>query len=190
MKLRARILLGGFGLALAALSPACSREPLPGETEEVFATESEVPVVVKATAQRICERLGSGSTGKWAWDRESQDWEVELLGLTRVAELDILPDGRFSELELVYRLAEVEATLPDVAATIHERCRDDSRVFVELSLRNEAHLDPLPDLKSAWTRDGVVMEFQCSNGRDFELDARHMVLEHRVDDIEGALQDE
>jgi hypothetical protein len=162
----------------------CSRSSQAGGPEEVETAEGEVPLVVRSTAQRICERLGPARTGRWAWDDESGDWEVEVLGLTRQAELDILPDGRFSELELVHSVAEVESVLPEVATTIRQKCHDDERVLVELSLRNERHLEPVPDLGLAWTLDAVVLEFQCSNGHDFELDARHMLREDKLDDVE------
>jgi hypothetical protein len=165
---------------------ACGPAIEPGAPEEVLTAEADVPLVVRATARRICERLGPARTGRWAWDEESGDWEVEVLGLARQAELDILPDGRFSELELVHGLAEVRAALPEVALTIDQKCHDDERVLVELSLRSEAHLDPLPELAAAWALDAVVLEFQCRNGRDFELDARHLLREDRVDDIERA----
>lgn len=172
-------------LALALLLAGCSRTSQVGGAEETTTAESEVPLVVRSTAQRVCQRLGTATTGRWQWDEESQDWEVQVLGLTRQAELDILPDGRFSELELVHALAEVEAALPEIAATIHQKCRQES-ALIELSLRSEAHLDPLPDLKSAWALDAVVLEFQCTSGRDFELDARHLLLEDKIDDVEEA----
>lgn len=44
--------------------------------------------------------------------------ECSFVGLSRQAELDILPDGGFSELELVCGLGEIAATLPDEATFI------------------------------------------------------------------------
>jgi hypothetical protein len=176
MTLEARVLL-----LSALLTTACAREG----AEEVHAAESEVPVVVRAAGERIATQLG-GTLGEWAWDRESLDWEVAVLGLTRQAELDILPDGRFSELELVHSLDEVQAALPRVFQQIQAHCHDDRRAFVELSLRREEYLVALPTLAEAWERDGVVLEFQCSNGNDYELDARELLLEHRLDDTESA----
>lgn len=159
--------------------PACGRDG----AEEVQAAESEVPLAVRATGERIATQLG-GTLGAWVWDRESLDWEVAVLGLARQAELDILPDGRFSELELVHGLDELQAALPAVFAQVQSRCHDDRRAFVELSLRREEYLAKPPTLAEAWELDGVVLEFQCSNGIDYELDARELVLEHRLDDRE------
>jgi hypothetical protein len=70
-----------------------------------------------------------------------------------------------------------------VAASIREKCREAPDVLIELSLRREEHLLDLPDLERAWTLSGVVLEFQCPNGRDFELDAKNMLIEHPVDDV-------
>jgi len=160
--------------------PSCAPDSGP---EEVLAAEGEVPGVVVAAAERVAERLG-GELGAWVWDRESLDWEVPLLGLARQAELDILPDGRFSELELVHTLAEVEAAVPAAAAAIRQRCGGEQDAFIELSLRSERHLEPLLTLAQAWQLDSVVLEFQCASGADYELDARNLLLEHRLDDRE------
>ena len=53
---------------------------------------------------------------------------------------------------------------------------------LELSLRRPALLADLPTLAEAWTRSGVVLEFQCPNGWDFELDALGTYVSSRVDD--------
>jgi hypothetical protein len=167
---------------LATLVIGCSPAPFPGEKEEVHAATRDVPPEVRAKAVQVCELLGATTT-EWFWDRESEDWEVVLEGMSRIAELDVLPSGEFSELELVYTLAEVEEILPGVAVSIREKCRDDPDVLIELSLRREEYLKDVPDLGFAWTLSGVVLEFQCPNGRDFELDAKNMLIEHPVDDI-------
>jgi hypothetical protein len=119
----------------------------------------------------------------WYWDSEDNVWETTLAGLPRRAELDVEPDGRFSELELVYDLAEVEQVLADVARTIRSKCHADSGIFVELSLRREEYLDAISELREAWSKDGVVLEFQGPNRQDFEMDARGMILSHPVDDV-------
>lgn len=171
-------------LALPVLaSLACSPDGS-GGMEEVHAADRDVPAVVRTKASEIAALLG-GRLGDWAFDTESRDWECQVLGLARQAELDVLPDGTFSELELVYALDEVETLLPDVARTIHQRCGEDRRVLVELSLRGEAWLAPLLEMQEAWTRDKVVIEFQCHNGSDFEMDARGMLVEDPMDDVEG-----
>lgn len=170
-------------LALLVPCLACSPEG-PGGMEEVHAADRDVPAVVRAKASEIAGLLG-GHLGDWAWDAESDDWECQVLGLSRQAELDVLPDGTFSELELVYPLAEVETLLPDVARTIHQRCGEDRRVLVELSLRSEAWLAPILEMQEAWTRDKVVIEFQCHNGSDFEMDARGMLVEDPMDDVDA-----
>jgi hypothetical protein len=169
-------------MLLALLVLACSPDGR-GGMEEVHAADSEVPAVVRTKASEIAALIGA-RLGDWAWDTESEDWECQVLGLSRKAELDVLPDGTFSELELVYPLSEVEALLPDVARTIHQRCGEDRRVLVELSLRSEAWLAPILEMQAAWTRDKVVIEFQCHNGSDFEMDARGMLIEDPMDDVE------
>ncbi|HEX6885843.1 MAG TPA: hypothetical protein VF530_20885 [Planctomycetota bacterium] len=171
-------------LLLAFLAGACDRTSQAGGPEEVAKAEAEVPEAVRATARRVCQLLGPARTGRWAWDEESGDWEVELLGLARQAELDILTDGTFSELELAHTFAEIQAVLPEVAETIRQKCHAED-AFIELSLRSEAHLAPLLELEPAWARDAVVLEFQCKSGRDFELDARRMMLEAAHDDLEA-----
>jgi hypothetical protein len=96
--------------------------------------------------------------------------------------LDIRTDGTFSELELAYELAEVEEALPELAEKIRDMCHVDDGMFIELSLRREELLNPLPTLAEAWKLSGVVLEFQCPNGRDFEMDARGAVGISQIDD--------
>jgi len=167
------------------LLSACAPEPVPGEREEVATPEVDVPPVVLEMGQVCCERLGGARLGDWYWDQEDDAWEVTLGGLPRIAELDILPDGTFSELELVYGIEEIEAVLPDIAKLVRSKCRGDEGVVIELSLRLEQYLDDIPDLERAWNLSGVVLEFQCPNGRDIEIDARGMIIEKPVDDTDG-----
>jgi hypothetical protein len=167
---------------LVATLAACSRGPSPGETEEVPTATEKVPAVVREAAAGFCDRLGGARCEQWYWDREDEVWECILSGLSRRAEIDVVPDGSFSELELVYEYAEIESILPDIAEFIRTKCRGGDDVFVELSLRREAYLDDIPDLEEAWSMSGVVLEFQCPNGRDFEIDARGMGVESHVDD--------
>ena len=179
-------LLSAAALVLgAASSSACAPSPVPGESEEVATPEKDVPAVVLEAAELSCERLGGARLGDWYWDQEDNAWEVTLGGLTRLAELDILPDGTFSELELVYGIEEIEAVLPDIAKLVRSKCRGDEGVVIELSLRLEQYLDDIPDLERAWNLSGVVLEFQCPNGRDVEIDARGMIIEKPVDDTDG-----
>jgi len=133
-------------------------------------------------AELCCERLGHARLGDWYWDDEDDSWEVKLGGLKRLAELDILPDTTFSELELVYTFEEIEADLPDVAAVIRSKCHCDEGIFIEISLRQDRFLDDLPELATAWKQSGVVLEFTCPNGVDVEIDARGMGLEKHLDD--------
>ncbi|NUP95013.1 MAG: hypothetical protein HUU28_02505 [Planctomycetaceae bacterium] len=163
---------------------ACSKDPLPGQTEEVPTVEGDVPVEVRLAATKLCARLGKTTTGAWVWDTEDKNWEVAIHGLARKAELDILPDGTFSELELVYTYAELASALPDVAEKVRARCGD-QHVLIELSLRKPEHLDTLPELPGAWKLDGVVLEFQGPGRGDFEMDARGMIVSHPVDDRES-----
>ena len=107
--------------------------------------ESEVPQHVQLAAAKLCARMGKTSVRDWVWDTEDSNWEVAVIGLTREAELDLLPDGTFSELELVYTLAELDAALPEVAAQVRSRVGE-RNVKIELSLRRVEHLDALPDL--------------------------------------------
>ena len=173
-------------LSLAILC-ACQRSSSPGEKEEVPTLPSEVPEKIRAAAGEICDRLGGAMVLEWFWDIEDQCWECRLHGLPRSAELDITTDAEFSELELVYDLAEVEDALPDVAKRIKEMCRSEhnptkGNPFIELSLRRREYLDKIPALQQAWSLDGVVMEFQCPTGADFELDAKGMFVTRKVDD--------
>jgi hypothetical protein len=160
----------------------CSRSSFPGDQEEVHTDTDDVPSEVLAAAEKYCDRLGKVRIKEWFWDTEDECWECTIVGLSRRAELDIEPDGTFSELELVFEMSEVEKILPEVAKVIQEKSRNDPHVFIELSLRREAYLDDIPDLKKAWSLSGIVLEFQCSNGRDFEIDARGMQIKKKVDD--------
>lgn len=168
--------------AALLLLAACTQDPLPGQHEERDTPERDVPAVVREAAAAACARLGGARVTAWAWDTEDDAWEAQLAGLPREAELDLLPDGRFSELELVYAFEEVAAALPEVAERIREKCRTDQGLLIELSLRREEHLDGPPELAAAWRLDGVVLEFQGPDRADFELDARHMLVTHPVDD--------
>jgi hypothetical protein len=170
--------------------PACSDSPFPGEQEEVKAEVEEVPAEVKAAAVGIGHRVGGARCEAWYWDREDEVWECTFDGLSRRAELDIAPDGTFSELELVYGLAEVEQALPDIAEWIRTQCRDDPGVYIELSIRREQHLDDIPELAEAWTLSGFVLEIQCPNGRDFEVDSKGMGITKKVDDPRDPSADE
>ena len=170
-------------LGLAAGAAACSPDPAPGEQEEVARAVEDVPAVVQVTAARIGERVGA-EADDWHWDREGDDWEVSLEGLPRAAELDVTPDGGFSELELVFTFEEVEAALPEAAAFIRKTCRGTEGVVIELSLREESLLSPLVGLE-AWGQEGVVLEFQCADGGDYEFDARDMVTKQPMDDVGG-----
>lgn len=179
---RSRIAVGVLFVALTLSGMACDRRPTPGEVEEQETSVDDVPAGVLTAARNVAERIGSGGCDIWFWDTEDQDWECTYVGLSRPAELDLSPDGRFSELELVYSLAEVESILPETAVYIHERCRDDPDVLIELSLRSEQHLDAIPELGDAWTQSEVVLEFQCPNGVDYEIDARDKGIYRLVDD--------
>jgi hypothetical protein len=169
--------------------PSCSRSSFPGEQEEVPTDVNDVPIEVRAAADRYCKRLGGARCEQWYWDREDHVWECKLHGLSRAAEIDIEPDGGFSELELVYDFTEVEKILPDMGRTIREKCRGDKGVFIELSLRREAFLDDIPELEDAWKMSGVVLEFQCPNGWDFEMDAKGMTISKKVDDLKDPAND-
>jgi hypothetical protein len=180
------VTLGVLLLGIIAVGPGCSPAPAPGEVEEEVMATEEVPEVVRESAQAVAVRVGSGNCETWFWDNEDRDWECEFVGLSRAAELDILPDGGFSELELVYDITEVESALAEEATYIRDRCRDAPDVLIELSLRHEEHLDDLPDLAEAWEKSGVVLEFQCPDGTDYEIDARHKRVMKRVDDKRDA----
>lgn len=166
----------------AVLLAACAPEPEPGRKDDVARPTSDVPPPVVQMAELCCERLGHARLGDWYWDEEDDSWEVKLGGLKRPAELDLLPDTTFSELELVYTFEEIEAVLPDVAAVIRSKCHCGEGIFIELSLRQERFLDDLPELVTAWKQSGVVLEFTCPNGLDVEIDARGMGLEKHLDD--------
>lgn len=173
-------------LALASLSlAACSEVVPPGALEERPTAESDVPQEVQLAAAKLCARMGKTSVRDWVWDTEDHNWEVAVVGLPREAELDLLPDGSFSELELVYTLAELDAALPEVAQQVRSRVGE-RNVKLELSLRRVEHLDALPELAAAWKLDGVVLEFQGEGRGDHEIDARGLVLTHPVDDHDAA----
>jgi hypothetical protein len=182
--LRSCVLLVAAALAAAG----CSRAPSPGEQEEVSKVEQDVPVEVRQAALALCERIGAQGTD-WYWDREDSCWELTLVGLPRKAELDLGPDGSFDELELVYRLDEIDAALPEVGQTIRRKCRTESGLVIELSLRREEYLDEVPDLAAAWKLTGVVLEFQGPGGHDYELDARGMIVDHPGDDDHDLSED-
>lgn len=186
-----RGMVAGALIASIVVTMGCTSAPAPGEAEEEATATAEVPAVVRDGAASIAQRIGEGRCDAWFWDHEDQNWECNYVGLSREAELDILPAGGFSELELVYGLAEVEQTLPDVATYIRERCRDAPDVVIELSLRREEHLDEIPELAEAWARSGVVLEFQCPNGVDYEIDARNQGVMRKVDDkIDASAQEQ
>ena len=111
-------------------------------------------------------------------------WLALRLAGSALAEREDLDVGEYLARlrEMGGRLAEVEASLPDRAAFIRERCREDPDVLIELSLRSEDHLNPIPDLATAWTRSEVVLEFQCPNGVDYEVDALSQGVYRRADD--------
>lgn len=163
------------------LAVACSEVRSAGDKEEVPKSVDDVPAAVQVTAARLAERLG-GSVGAWAWDTESEDWECAVNGLGRAVEMDIRSDGAFDEMEFVFTFDELEAALPDVAKIVSQQCRTEEGALIELSLRREALLVPEPRPAEVWSKSGVVIEFQCANGRDFELDARNMAIESKVDD--------
>ena len=173
---------GGALIIGIVIASGCTGDRAPGDQEEVPTATEAVPAAVRDGADRIAGLIGQGHCEAWFWDRESQDWECRFVGLSRQAELDILPDGRFSELELVYPLTELEPAMTDETAYIRDRCRNMHGVFIELSLRKEEHLNPIPEVAEAWSKDGVVLEFQCPNGTDYEIDARKMGVIMRVDD--------
>lgn len=162
----------------------CSRSTFPGEPEEKPTKEERVPAEVRAAADRFCERLnyGTAKCEEWFWDTEDNCWEATVSGLSRRAELDINPDGSFSELELVYDYSEIKKILPEVAVSIYAKCRSETNLFIELSLRREEYIDDIPDLKKAWSLSGVVIEFQCPRGQDFEIDARGIYVQKKMDD--------
>lgn len=168
--------------AAIALLAACTHDPLPGQHEERDTPEADVPAVVREAAAAVCARLGGARVTSWAWDTEDSAWEMQLAGLSREAELDLLPDGRFSELELVYTFDELAAALPEVADIVRDKCRTDQGLLIELSLRREEYLDAPPELPAAWRLDGVVLEFQGPARADFEMDARYLLQKHAVDD--------
>ncbi len=161
---------------------ACSDSVFPGEQEEVPTDLDEVPAQVQVAAERWCHQMGGERCEQWSWDKETGDWECQVIGLDRVAELDVAEDGGFLELEQAYDIAEVEAALPEVARWMQTRCRQDPGMRVELSFRREELLDEMPDLKTAWSRSGVVLEFQCPNGRDFEIDPQQNFVTRPEDD--------
>ncbi len=177
-----------FGLVILGIVMAgCvgSSEVATPEREETPTATEKVPEAVRAAAAGIVAVLGEGVVCReWFWDSESSDWECTLEGLSRKAELDLATDGTFRELELVYALDEVDAALPETGAWIHRTCRDFPGELVELSLRREHHLDPVPTLAEAWRQDGVVLEIQCPDGEDYEIDARGLGISHRGDDLE------
>lgn len=181
---RISLVLAGCGLIFGAGCPAPRSDDGP-RMEETRKEASEVPSAVLVSAERIAAVLGPGvGCVEWFWDSESSDWECTLEGLSRKAELDLATDGTFRELELVYGLAEVDTALPDTATWIHRTCRDFPGEIVELSLRHERHLDPVPTLAEAWRQDAVVLEIQCPDGEDYEIDARGLGISHRGDDLE------
>lgn len=172
--------IGRLCLTLAPLT-ACNEFTPPGSVEERPTAESDVPQAVQLAAAKLCARLGKTSVRDWAWDNEDKNWEVAVIGLPREAELDLLSDGSFAELELAYTLAELEAALPEVAQQVRSRVGE-RNLKIELSLRRVEYLDALPELAAAWKLDGVVLEFQGEGRGDHELDARGLVLTHPVDD--------
>jgi hypothetical protein len=181
---RISIVLAGVGVIVGAGCPAPQSDDGP-RMEETHKEATEVPSAVRDSAERIAAVLGPGaSCVEWFWDSESSDWECTLEGLSREAELDIATDGTFRELELVYSLDEVDAALPETGAWIHRTCRDFPGELIELSLRRERHLDPIPTVAEAWKQDGVVLEIQCPDGEDYEIDARGLGISHRGDDLE------
>lgn len=180
------VLRSAFAIALLlSLPTACSDTNAAGEREEVPTEMADVPEVVRNAVAGYCARIGGVTSGAWFWDREDRCWECELTGLLRRAELDITPEGRFAELELVYDLEEIEAALPGVAAVIRDHAGEGEGLLIELSLRHEEFLDSIPSLAKAWEQDGVVLEFQRPGGHDFELDARGQLATRAIDDSDG-----
>jgi len=169
-------------VVVVAVFAACTPAPEPGDPEEIATSAEKVPEAVSTAAADFGARAGGARCEAWYWDTESEDWECTFVGLDRQAELDVTSEGGFSELELVYEFAEVAEALPDVADLIRGKCHDENGVFIELSLRRDVFLDDIPSLEEAWKASGVVLEFQCASGRDFEVDARKMMITSPVDD--------
>jgi len=154
----------------------------PGNAEEVSSIPSDVPANVVTSGEEICQKLGGAVVVGWYWDYEDMGWECRLHGLDRPAELDLNEDGSFSELEIPYTFDEIKEALPEVAEKMIAMCNSEKAPFIELSLRRVEHLDTLPSLKEAWSLSGVVIEFQCASGTDFELDARGLHILRGNDD--------
>lgn len=186
MTIQRLIVSFSFVVLASGLLLSCSKPEAqfvrPGEAEESERLPGDVPPIVQATAKDICNRLGGAVVVGWYWDIEDKGWECRLHGLARPAELDITADGKFSELEIFYEFAEVQEALPEVAKKIKQMCQSDAEPFIELSLRRLERLDSLPTLKEAWSLSGVVLEFQCKSGADYELDARGLHIDRARDD--------
>ena len=184
MSLSRFFLYFGSTCLLLMIGSGCSepKSVIPGETEELERGPDKVPAHVIAAAESVCQRLGGAVIVGWYWDIEEQGWECKLHGLSRTAELDITQAGEFSEIEIVYTFDEVKTILPEVAEQMSQMLHTDEAPFVELSLRRIEHLDTLPDLKTAWSLSGIVLEFQCTSGPDFELDSKGLYLKRNKDD--------
>lgn len=170
---------------ILALCSGCSRGSSIDQPEETIKKPEDVPIHIRTAVEGYCKRLGINVQWRtWMWDSEDDCWECLLRGLGRRAELDVAKDGRFLELELVYDFVEIENALPEVASRILAKCRSRENVLIELSLRHDSFLDEVPDLAEAWTMNNVVIEFQCANGSDFEIDAHGKGRVQLMDDLD------
>jgi hypothetical protein len=157
----------------------------PDDLEEVATAEEEVPTVVRSRAEEILGELGPHvACNAWYWDQEDDVWECTLAGLSRPAELDLEPDGGFSEMEFVMGLGRIELAAPYLDDMIEETCGQPDGVVIEVSIRRESDVNAEPDFDALWGTDGVFLEVQCPDGTDFEVDGYGSLVLNPNDDID------
>lgn len=181
-------------VALASFLPGCGGpatdapdEPadLPDDVEEIATPAEEVPTVVRSKAEEIVNGLGPHvACDAWYWDQEDEVWECTVIGLTGEAELDVSPDGTFSEMEFVVTLGRVELAAPYLDDMIEETCGHTDDTVIELSIRLESLVEGEPEFDRLWGSEGMFVEVQCPDGTDFEVDSYGSLVLNPDDDID------
>ena len=171
-------------LCVSAASSCGAPTAAPEVHEETHVAAPEVPQVVQDKGVEVARRLGRDvRCSEWLWDSEDSVWECVVSGLPRGAEIDVTPEGRFSELELVLDYAELREAVPSVADMLVATCKEPEGTLAELSLRAEALARAEPRLASIWGQNDVFLEIQCPDGHDFEVDPFGALVTTPDDDV-------
>lgn len=181
-------LMSGCGAGADEAEPSAEAPPAAIEEvaqEEVRTAPQDVPEPIRLKAESVLARVGGDvSCAEWYWDSEDDAWECVVAGHDRALELDLTPEGEFSELEYEFTGEEVLATVPYLAELIESTCEDPAGAVIELSMRREEFVGQEPDLSAWWEQDDLFFEVQCPDGYDFEVDAYGTMVTDSDDDVD------